>query len=123
MAYKRLNLTNGKKFTAAHVQHIEDGIVGVENAIPAGAMEITVEYDGTTTSSATFEEIEAAIAAGAVPHVRLAVAEEGVAGYFYAPLVLHIPGEQVVFSAMFGTTVITALYLVSGVVQVNIGEV
>lgn len=121
MAYERLNLTNGKKFTAAHVAHIEDGIVAVEGMIvPKYTVNVHADADsnGIHTSDKTFEEIQSAIIAGQEVCVVLTQGEN--TGNLYMPLILYIQDTQIVFSIYMGSQV-SVFFMPDTDVQVSYG--
>lgn len=57
MSYNKLNLSNGDTLTAAHLQHIEDGIISAHNSGGGGSNEwklirtVTIPEDITTDTS------------------------------------------------------------------------
>lgn len=91
MAYEKLNLADGQKFTAAHVTHIEDGIENLEPmTVHVAAVEGTSEY----TADKTFAEIDAALSAGRIVRVEADMGEEG---RYYLPAVAWVSGMQAIF--------------------------
>lgn len=98
MAYEKLNLADGQKFTAAHVAHIEEGIGKLGNLdVNITPVEGTTEYN----ADKTFEEVDAALTAGSI--VRAILATED--GSYYLPMVAWLAGVHVGFVLNIGSEI------------------